>query len=65
MAKEKTKRGRPPGDPAANLSQLVTFRLTEAELGQCEVAAIKADLTLREWLRAAVVKAVGRAAKGR
>ena len=53
----KAKRGRPPNDPADNLSQLITFRLTQAEAEQCATAAEKANLSLREWLRHRVAKA--------
>ena len=56
-------RGRPKNDPADNLSQLVTFRLTESELERCERAAEAADMTLREWLRDRAVRAAGRLGK--
>lgn len=58
-------RGRPKNDPAVNLSQLVTFRLTEAELAQCERAAKDAGQSLREWLRDRAAKAAMRAQKKR
>jgi hypothetical protein len=45
------KRGRPPKDPATNVSELVTFRLTPSEREQCERAAEQSELALREWLR--------------
>ena len=58
MAKKaKRGRGRPPGNPAENLSQLVTFRLTKAEAKLCAKAAKAAKLTLREWLRDRVSRA--------
>lgn len=57
------KRGRPKNDPAVNVSRLVTFRLTESEAEQCEQAAGKANLGLREWLRDRVAKAAKRESK--
>ncbi len=59
----KKKRGRPPNDPALNLSQLITFRLTEAEAEQCAQAAAKAEISLRDWLRDRVAKAAKRESK--
>ncbi len=56
-------RGRPKNDPAVNLSQLVTFRLTEAEAEQCAKAAIRAKLSLREWLRDRAAKVAKRESK--
>ncbi len=58
-------RGRPKNDPADNLSKLVTFRLTESELAQCERAAKDAGLSLREWLRDRAARAATRAQKKR
>jgi predicted HicB family RNase H-like nuclease len=53
----KTKRGRPPIDPANKASEIVPVRMTKTERAQFEQAAENAGLTLSAWIRKCLSKA--------
>ncbi len=59
----KKKRGRPPTDPAESLSEIIQFRMTEAERAQCERAAETAEQKFSAWIRDRLLKAAKRESK--
>jgi predicted HicB family RNase H-like nuclease len=60
----KTKRGRPPIDPALKASEMVPVRMTTTERDEYRRAAERAGVSLSEWIRGCLSRAVKRSAKG-